>query len=36
MAGDDPELRFLFAVYGAGPAVGAVYREAGAGAPAAR
>jgi len=27
MAGDDPERRFLFAVYGVGPAVGAVYRE---------
>lgn len=29
MAGDDPELRFLFSVYGVGPAVGAVYRQAG-------
>jgi glyoxylase-like metal-dependent hydrolase (beta-lactamase superfamily II) len=29
LAGDDPELRFLFAVYGVGPAVGAVYRELG-------
>ncbi len=36
MAGDDPELRFLFSVYAAGPAVGAVYREAGAPAPASR
>jgi glyoxylase-like metal-dependent hydrolase (beta-lactamase superfamily II) len=27
MAGDDPERRFLFAVYAVGPAVGAVYRE---------
>ena len=29
MAGEDAELRFLFSVYGAKPAVGAVYREAG-------